>query len=142
MDIGKSSEVEKREEQGTTVHLKDENGELQFYPEGVERAKQKPVTITVVGTYSKTFRKARKDQRDKNLKRGRVALTADSLEKQEIEVIASCITGWEGLTSGTEEFVFKTENAILLLTTAPWIREQVEEAMGDHQGFSTARSQS
>jgi hypothetical protein len=136
MDIGKGNEVEQREEQGTIVQLKDENGELQFYPEGAERKDQKPVTVTVVGTYSKTFRKARKDQRDKNLKRGRVGLKA-----QETEVIAKCILGWEGLTFNGQDFRYTDENKVLLLGV-PWIREQIEEAMGDHQGFSTARSQS
>lgn len=139
MDIGKSKEVAEREESGTTFQVNDEKGEPDFNGEGDSKT---PVTITVVGTYSRTFRRARERQREKNLKRGRGALTAEMLAKQETEVLADCILGWEGFTSEGKPFPYTKENAILLLESAQWIREQVEEAMGDHQGFSTAPSRS
>jgi hypothetical protein len=139
MDIGKSKDVAEREEQGTIIYVKDENGEPDFNGEGDSR---KQTTITVVGTYSKTFRRSRERQREKNLKRGRGALTVEVLAKQETEVLAECILGWDGFMSDGKPFHYSKENAVLLLEAAPWIREQVEEAMADHQGFSTARSQS
>lgn len=139
MEIGNSKSVAEREDEGTLVHVRDESGELQFYGDGGEK---KPVTIRVAGSYSKTFRKAKERQREKNLKRGRAMFTAEGLAKQELEVIAACVISWDGFTSDSRPFIHSQDNAVMLLDSAPWIREQVEEAMSDHQSFSTAPSSS
>lgn len=138
MEIGNSKTVAEREDRGTLMHVRDENGELQYDGEGDSK---KPVTLRVAGTYSSIFKKARERQRDKNLKAKRNVFGADLLGRQELEVIAACVLAddFGPFTSNGKNFDYSKENVILLLEAAPWIREQVEETMGDHQGFSTAR---
>lgn len=141
MEIGKSKDVAEREEQGTVVHVRDETGELQYYPEGASEQDRKPVTITVIGTYSRTYRKARQRARDKNIKTVRNDLSAEGLEAQEIKIAAECIKEWEGFTSDGKPFEYSVKNAVLLLE-APYLYEQVFLAMNDHESFSTAPSRS
>lgn len=121
MDIGNSKSVADREEEGTEIEVRDVRGEVE---EGV--------TITVVGTYSTTYTRAQKRNRDKYF---RQRLDGDTLEKQSLETVARCIKSWKGFTSNGQEFPYTTDNAVLLLANAPWIREQVEGAMNDHASF-------
>jgi len=123
MEIGNSRSVAEREEEGNEIEVRD-----------VARVVEEGVTITVVGTYSATYRKAQNQNRDKFLKqRGNV--DSEMIEKQSVETTARCIKAWRGFTSNGVDFPCNRENAIAMLTNAPWIREQVEEAMNDHAGF-------
>jgi hypothetical protein len=124
MEIRNSKPIRDREEEGTVINVRDVSGEIQ---EGV--------TITVVGTYSQTYRKAVNANRDKVLKERRSALDGDAIDSRTLETAAKCIKGWTGFTADGQPFPYNKENAIALLTEAPWIREQVEEAMNDHASF-------
>lgn len=123
MEIGNSKTVGEREEEGVTIDVKDAKGD-----------REPGVTITVVGSYSDTYRKLQNKNRDSMLKkRGR--LEGDELEGQSVETTARCIKSWAGFTSSGKEFPYTTANAVALLTSCPWIREQVEEAIHDHAAF-------
>lgn len=128
MEISTSNSVAEREDQGSTVHLVDETGEPMF--EG-----GKPVTITVVGTYSKMYRRVQNEQRIRNLKGRRTQPTPDIIDARANEAIAGCVLAWEGFTSEGKPFPYTRENAAILFAQAPWIRDQVEEAMSDHASF-------
>ncbi len=123
MEIGNNKTVADREEEGTEVEVRDVAGEVEA-----------GVTITVVGTYSTTYRKAQSQNRDKFLKQ-RGKIDSDMIEKQSVETTARCIKAWKGFTSNGQDFPYTKDNAVLLLTNAPWIREQVEEAMNDHAAY-------
>lgn len=125
MEISTSKSVAEREEEGITIDIKDASGEI-----------EPGVSITVVGTYSATYRKAQSQNRDKFLKQ-RGGVDGETLETRSLELTAKCIKGWKGFTSDGKDFPYTKENAIALLSGAPWIREQVEEAMNDHQSFFT-----
>ena len=122
MEISTSKSVAEREEEGIVIDVRDASGEV-----------EPGVTITVVGTYSQTYRKAQNANRDKWLKQRR--MDGDALEERSLETTAKCIKAWTGFTSEGKPFPYTKENAIALLSGAPWIREQVEEAMNDHAGF-------
>jgi hypothetical protein len=123
LEISTSKNVAEREEEGITIDIKDASGE-----------KEPGVQITVAGTYSATYRKAQSQNRDKFLKQ-RGGLDGDTLETRSLELTAKCIKSWKGFTSDGKEFPCTKDNAIALLSGAPWIREQVEEAMNDHASF-------
>jgi hypothetical protein len=134
MDIRVAAKsVEEREEAGTLVHLKDESGEKQYFD---KNGVQAPVTIKVAGTYSKRYRRATDANRDRLLKRR--SIDGDQVNEQALATIAACIIEWDGLTAAGQPFPFSKENAMVLLDTCPWIREQVETAMNDHAVFSKA----
>lgn len=124
MEISNIKAERASEEEGVTVEIRNRAGELE---EGV--------TITVVGTYSATYRKVRDANRDKMVKQRRGMLNGEALDAQAIETAARCIKGWTGFTANGQPYPYTRENAIALLSEADWIREQVEEAMNDHASF-------
>lgn len=132
MEISGNKSVTEREDEGTVVHVRDASGEPAIYENGTG---PKPVTITVAGTYSSKYRRAVDAQRDRMLKQRRASLSGEQLNRQQLELVAACVLSWEGFTAEDKPFPLTKDNAVLLLDNAPWIREQVEEAMGDHASF-------
>jgi hypothetical protein len=96
----------------------------------------------VAGTYSRLYRRQLDAQRDRMLKARRAMLTAEQLTQNQIELVASCILGWDGFTNAGAPFLCTHENAVTLLTKAPWVRDQLEDAMGDHANFFSPPSTS
>lgn len=131
MDITQTKSVAEREDEGTTIHLRDEAGEKMFAGPNQDR----PVTITVVGTYSSTYRRAAEANRDRMLKQRRNSLDGDQIHRQSLELVAACILEWDGFTAGEQPYALTKANAVALLDQCPWIREQVEAAMHDHAAF-------
>lgn len=125
-ELSKTKDVAAREDEGTVVHLADENGE-KMYTENV------PDTITVAGTYSARYRRAQDANRDRLFKRRSAQLDGETVQRQGLEIIAACVLAWTGF--GMEP---TKANVVAVLESAPWIREQVEAAMNDHQLFSKA----
>ncbi len=133
IDVLAAKAVAEREEEGTPVHIKDEASEPQY--EG-----EKPVTITVVGSFSTTFRKAEAREMERQLKHRQNKLSADLVQKRRVALAAAACTGWQGFTLGDQPFPFSRDNAVMLFEAAPWILAQVEEARDDHEGFSGSAS--
>lgn len=118
------------------VHIRDERREP-AYEAG------EPVEVVVAGSYSARYRKAYDAQRDRLFKRPSFRtfqLTPDLLDRQQVELVAACILSWRGFTNGGQPFSCTPENAVMLLTAAPWIRRQLEDAMEDHAAFFEPRS--
>jgi hypothetical protein len=130
MDISTSKDVSAREDEGTVVHVANEAGEKQYYGE----KNDKPVTITVAGTYSSRYRRASEAIRDKNMKRSKRPDGQD-VDANALEVQAACMIAWEGFENAGQPFPLTKQNAIAVLDQCPWIREQVDAAMFDHAAF-------
>lgn len=124
MEITKTKSVAEREDEGTVVKISDENGDV-----------QDGVTITVAGTYSSRYRRAEASQRGRLLKQRRTNISGEDLQRQQLELIAACIIDWQGFTVEGKPYLLNKENAVALLESAPWIREQVDSAMVDHSSF-------
>lgn len=133
MDIGNSKVIAAAEDEGTAVHVRNAAGEYEYFGAN----KDKPVTITVVGTYSARYRRIQEQVRDKSIKR-RGPIDGRIVEDQALDMLAGSIIEWEGFEAGGIPFQFSRTNAIALLDSCPWIREQVEAAMNDHAAFFKA----
>lgn len=112
------------------------------HEEGAELELTHPTTgeplgafIMVVGTDSETYNKARRKMTDKRLKRKLSKLTMEDVERENIEMLASCTKGWRGVVINKEEVPYTFANACTLYTEYPWIREQVDAFMGDRANF-------
>jgi hypothetical protein len=132
MDISTNKSVAEREDEGVVIQLKDVTGEPQYFGDAEN---SKPVTMTVAGTYSPTYRKAVAANRDKWLRQRSREMDGDQMDKQSLRTAAACIKGWDGLFSGGAPVPCTKDNVVALLDEAPWIREQVEAAMTDHASF-------
>lgn len=127
---GQKAVVASREDEGTVIHVRNEVGDHLHFGED-----KKPVTILVAGSYSTVYRKALDAQRDRMMKHRRLSATGEQLARNQLELIAACVLSWEGFCDGPKVVPCTKENAITILSLFPWIREDVEAAMGDHQSF-------
>lgn len=133
IDVAGAAKVADREEEGVLVQIRDPQGEPAMVGD-------QPVTVRIAGSYSKRYRRIQEGQTQRMLKRRQVALTAEQLTANRVELVAGCILDWSGFTNGGQPYPFSRDNATHLVTVAPWIRDQLEEAQGDHASFSASSS--
>jgi hypothetical protein len=131
LDLTKVTKAAKDKDPEVTVLLLDKTGEP-YIPEA---------TVTVVGTYSKAYRAAQERQTARVLGQRRLRKpTAAEVLAQTREITAACIVGWSGIVSGKTSVACTEENKLALLEAAPWIQEQVEEAMRGQSDFIKSNS--
>ncbi len=117
----------------TTIQLRHPvTDELIF----ADEAKKKPVQITVYGPGSSVYRNAITAMQNRQLKRNKKAMTAETLREEATELLVAC-------SVSAENFDYK---GVALTTKAAWtemyndssiawVREQVESAQGDVASF-------
>jgi len=99
------------------------------------------IVIRVLGRDSDEFRKVSNAQikrRTERFNRGgfrQPAITPEELEQNTIEILAACTVGWSGVVVDGKEIPFSKDNAKMLYTRFPWIREQIDAAIGDRANF-------
>lgn len=100
--------------------------------------------ISLVGKDSATFRNHVRKTGNERLRKQAVnqrrggdveVPTIEKIEADAIELLAVCTTGWRGVTYRGVELPFSTVNAKVIYTDLPWIREQVDQAIGDVENF-------
>ncbi len=137
-DLKTASPVSVLEDEGAWIEINGIEGEPMLW--GPEK---KPVRIRVVGSYSKLYRRLTHAQTTKAVKRRTTQITGELLHKQRMEVISGCVLAWEGFFNGPGvELPFARENVKLVLEGYPYILEQVEAAIEDHEAFTGASSSS
>jgi hypothetical protein len=135
------ADLASQEEAGIVVQLDDpRTGEPATY--GPD---QKPVTITVAGSYSKRFQDADSRRLAQWAKQRRVPKGMEVQEGQR-ETVAACVLAWDGIfdkpvEDGGTPMPCTPENVRQWLAIPP-IFAQVWEAMHDHERFFGTRSPS
>jgi hypothetical protein len=98
------------------------------------------LVIDVGPADSPSVKKVRRRHNDKILQsRGR-RLTAEQVERNQIEILAAAIVGWTwngDAAWGGAKLEFTPENVEKVLA-AGWVRSQVEEVLDDEAGFFTS----
>ena len=61
--------------------------------------------------------------------------TIEKIEADAIELLAACTTGWRNLEYKGVALQFSAVNAKVIYTDLSWIRDQVDEAIGDIENF-------
>lgn len=133
IDLANVGTVADREEIGRVVHLKDDREELAYVGD-------QPVTVTIAGSYSKRYRRTQEALTQRMFKRRQVQLTAEQFMANRIELVAACVLDWQGITNNDKPLACTKENATALLTAAPWVLAQLEDAQADHASFSPGSS--
>ena len=93
------------------------------------------ITITLIGTDSKTFRDISKSRATASLKKKTREIDLDQNEQDSIELLARCTKGWSGITENGKDIPFNHENAVELYTKYVWLREQIDRFMADRSNF-------
>ena len=93
------------------------------------------ISITLIGTDSKTFRDISKIRATMALKKKTREIDLDQNEQDSIELLARCTKGWSGITENGKDIPFNHENAVQLYTKYLWLREQIDRFMADRSNF-------
>lgn len=63
------------------------------------------------------------------------ALDPEKFEAEGIEVLAACTLGWKGVVADGAPLPCSRDNAIMLYTRFPWLREQVDQFVSDRSVY-------
>lgn len=93
--------------------------------------------IRLVGQDSEEFRKASRKNTDRRLRSRQkgTKITAEELEQDAIDLLVACTKEWRGIYRNGTPLPYSLENARMLYSTVPFIREQVDEFAGDRANF-------
>lgn len=119
-----------------TLHLRHPVSMEYLYAD--PETKQKPVTIELYGTASKQYRNAVTAMQNRKLKRDmkKEKATAEVLKEESLKLLLACSAGSSELAIGKSPV--NDEESFRALYSDPklsWIRDQVDEALGDVSNF-------
>lgn len=101
----------------------------------------KPVTINLFSTSSKQYRNVVTGMQNARLKNEKAKLSAEKLREDSIEILVACSDSSDSLElDGLKFNAVDNSAAFRKLYSAPeysWIREQVDNALGDVSNFLT-----
>lgn len=100
------------------------------------------ITIKVLGKDSDEFQKISRAQSKKRMakmtkgggfRNSNVSL--EEIERDGLELLAACTKSWTGVIVEGKPLDCTVPNAAMVYERFPWIREQVDEAIGDRANF-------
>ena len=129
MDL-KNLDLRAAAEKGATLTLRHP-----VTDEDLKTSKGEPITITVLGSDSREFRrKIDEISRQRQRKKGTPSL-AES-DRMAAELLASVTRSWFGIEWEGKALECNAENAEMLYRERPWVRHQVDEFVADVGNFS------
>jgi len=129
-DLEKQAEQAKLEDKGIDVHIHGVDEKPLFYEKD---GQQFPVIINVSGAHSSQYRRVEQALRRRKLKPKN--FTGELIYEDTIEKAAACTNGWEGFFINGKPIDPTPHNIKEVYKRAPWVLDQVTEAMHDHQSF-------
>ena len=127
LNIGKTKET------SDVVLYNPVNSEILKNEDGSE------MTITIHGPYSKRYKSISHAQQNRRLQKaqrtgGKLNLSAEEIESSALDLLVKCVEGWT-ITLGGEQPACTEAKVREVFTDLPWVREQVDAALGDAQAF-------
>lgn len=97
------------------------------------------MTITVHGPYSKKYKAVSHAQQNRRLQKaqrtgGKLTVTAEEIEASALDLLIKCVEDWN-ITLGGEQPPCTEAKVREVFEMLPWVREQVDAALGDAQAF-------
>lgn len=112
-----------------------------FPVEVVHPVSGKPIglVIQVVGTDSAAYQNIQRKLQNRRLQKWQrnrsTKMSAEQLEEEQLELLCSCIHSWTGMVVDGKEVEFSPDAAREILVRFPFVREQIDEAIGDRANF-------
>lgn len=100
------------------------------------------IKITVLSRDSekaRTVTRSQLNRRFRTMGRGRNAgptLTAEELDMETLDLLVACTQNWQGMLWGGKELECSAQNARMVYSRSPIIREQVDDAISDRALFT------
>lgn len=123
-----------------TVKGSNEGFDVRIYHPGTNEDLE--ITINVLGKDSDAFQKVSRGQNKKRMAkmskggfRNTAPVPVEEIESDGVLLLAACTTRWSGIVIDKKEIEFSTDNAVMIYERFPWIKEQVDTAIGDRANF-------
>jgi hypothetical protein len=102
----------------------------------------KPLSITLYGPYSETYRRLMRQQQQERMAdltaadaEKRATLTIEEVEELNEAMLRGCIESWNMSFEGDEVLPLTEENINAVFTAHPWVRDQLLEVFGQVSRF-------
>lgn len=127
-----------------TVAASDRGADLELIlPNGkpiLDEKTGKPWTIKLMGVDSRQYQDSQHkvaNRRINRRSRTRKGLSAEELDSDQLEVLLDVTSSWFGIQLGPNDppLEFTRENARLVYTRFPWIRDQAEDFIGERSNY-------
>jgi hypothetical protein len=93
------------------------------------------VSIRLAGMDSGRFRKQQRANTDRRLRGSRRGVTGTEMDAEGLELLVAVTLGWTGIEIDGERPEANAVNVRKVYTKFPWIREQVDNFVGDRANF-------
>ena len=100
------------------------------------------ITINVLGKDSDEFQKVSRSQSKKRMAklskggfRATTNVPVEEIEADGIQLLAACTKSWSGIIIDGKAVECSTDNAVMVYERFPWIKEQIDTAIGDRANF-------
>lgn len=110
----------------------------------LDEATGESVTITVLGKDSKSYRQKSHELSSRQLNKrigaaqngqGKIKINTVELDNNVLELLAFSTREWKHIQVGKQELPCTFDNAKMLYTRFPWIREQVDAFVADRANY-------
>lgn len=99
----------------------------------------KPVSMTILGPYSKRVRDFQREESKRQAKRQQARLSLEDFEDLQVRQMAVAVIDWSGIVDDHGNPLQCTqENVVAVLKGIPYLLEQLQLAHRDERLFSTA----
>lgn len=96
------------------------------------------IFVDVVGVDSDLYRRAIRERQLRRSEDEVSELTPERMEEENLDLLATCTTGWRGMVLDGQAVEFSPVNARMIYERFPWIRDQVDRGIGDRSVFLPA----
>ena len=113
------------------------SGEL-LYADGMPETPENAVVITLASQSSKEWRQATAAMNDKRVKRGKKQPTAAQIKEEGVDLLTAICLASKNLNSVDEDLPIQTQTQFKTLLSDDdysWIKNQIDEALGDNANF-------
>jgi len=127
-----------------TVKGSNEGFDVKIYHPGTMQ--DLDITINVLGKDSDEFQKVSRAQQKKRMAKmtkggfraQSMAPPPEEIEADGLDLLCRCTTAWSGVVVDGKEVAFSHDTAKVVYTRFPWIKEQIDTAIGDRANFIKA----
>ena len=128
-----------------TVKGANEGFDVRIYHPGTNE--DLDIIINVLGKDSDEFQKVSRAQSKKRMAklskggfRASTTVPIEEIEQDGIQLLAACTKSWTGVVIEGKEIACNLDNAVMVYERFPWIKEQVDTAIGDRANFIKSSS--
>lgn len=132
-------DTSKAGEQGATLHVKHPvTGELMHV---MVQDEPVPLTLTLLGSDSPTWKAKVFDTNRRRLRemqgaRRQSAMSPERIDADALALLAEATVGWSGVVIDGKVVPCTPENAAMVYSRLPWLREQADEFANARENFT------